>query len=124
MGFLKRLFGSSEQKPYVDKNGLYFYVRCERCGSCVKVRADKQHDLNHAEDGYVWHKTIVDNKCFRRMETIVHLNRNYEVTSHEIDGGEYISEEAYQQWLATQAKAITPPSPASDAPSNDAIPDE
>ena len=101
MGFLKRLFGGGDkEQEYVDKHGLYFYVRCDNCGAVVRVRADKQHDLNRVDGGYTWHKTIVDNKCFRRMETTVHLDGNYNVTGSELDGGQYITKAEYEAALA------------------------
>ena len=98
MGFLKRLFGGGE-KEYVDKQGIYFYVRCDNCGTITKVRADKQHDLNYGDSSsYEWHKTIVDNKCFRRIQTVVYLDQHYNITNSEISGGEYVTEAEYEAW--------------------------
>ncbi|GJM42189.1 MAG: hypothetical protein DHS20C20_24710 [Ardenticatenaceae bacterium] len=95
MGFLKKLFGGGEPKKYVDKQGIYFYIVCDNCGSQVKVRADKQHDLQNTGSGYEWHKTIVDNRCFRRIRTVVQLDDNFQMTNHEITGGRFISEETF-----------------------------
>ena len=106
MGFLKRLFGGGEPEKYVDKQGIYFYVECGNCGARVKVRADKQHDLQNTGSGYEWHKTIVDNRCFRRISTVVQLDTNYNMVSHEISGGRYMTEEEYlAAEVAEQAKA-------------------
>ena len=73
MGFLKKLFGNDDRErpeaPYVDTQGVYFYVKCNHCGTPVRLRADKQHDLINNGDGFTWHKTIVDNRCFRPMPT-------------------------------------------------------
>ena len=106
MAFLKRLFGwekeKKEQVSNPDPHGLYFYVRCGRCGACVRLRADKQHDLNPADGGYTWHKTIVDSKCFRRIPTVVQLNHNYQVVGQEIEGGSYISQADYEAWLEAE----------------------
>jgi len=100
MGFLKKLFGG-EKKPakYVDKRGIYFYVRCDNCGTITRVRADKEYDLTRDGNNFVWHKTIVDNRCFRPMATVVHLDGSYQVTSQEISGGSFVSEEEYQEFL-------------------------
>lgn len=95
MGFLRRIFGARPDKGYVDKQGLYFYVQCEKCGSKVRVRADKQHDLNRDGGGFVWHKTIVDSQCFQHMPVVVHMDGSYQVTSHEISGGQFITKEEY-----------------------------
>ena len=97
MGFLKKLFGGGKPKPYVDKNGLYFYVVCDNCKTAVKVRANKSSDLNRTEDGFSWHKTIVDSKCFRPMHAVVQLDYDYELISEEIENGRFITEAIYQE---------------------------
>lgn len=102
MGFLRRLFGEGKKKREGDTQGIYFYVQCDYCGSRVRIRADKQYDLNRTDEGFVWHKTIVDSKCFRQIPTVVHLNHNYEVVSAEIDGGRYITREAYEAPATSQ----------------------
>jgi hypothetical protein len=107
MSFLKRLFGSKQEEPYVDRHGLYFYVQCDHCGSQVRVRADKQHDLNHHNGGYVWHKTIVDSRCFRPIRTVVYLDGNYQMVDHEIEGGRYISREEFEAGQAADAPQTT-----------------
>ena len=97
MGLLKKLFGGGEPKPYVDKHGLYFYVVCDNCQTAVKVRADKLRDLNHNEDGYIWHKTIVDSQCFHPMHAVVQLDHDYKVISEEIENGRFITEADYKE---------------------------
>lgn len=96
MGFLRRLFGSEKKGAQGDTQGLYFYVQCDNCGTRLRLRADKQYDLNRTDEGYTWHKTIVDSKCFRQIPTVVQLDRNYEVVSAEIEGGHYITREEYE----------------------------
>ena len=100
MGFLKKLFGG-EKKPakYVDKRGIYFYVRCDNCGTVTRVRADKEYDLSRDGNNFVWHKNIVDNRCFRPIATVVHLNGSYQMTSEEISGGSFVSEEEYNAFM-------------------------
>lgn len=95
MGFLKKLFGLGGPQEYVDTQGVYFYVKCDNCGSIVKVRADKQHDLNHDDGSYVWHKTIVDSRCFRRIQAVIYLDRTYAVTNSELTGGQLVTEADY-----------------------------
>jgi hypothetical protein len=116
MGFLKKLFGESgggkrPDKQYIDAQGIYLYVRCDRCGAAVRLRADKQYDLIDEDGGFVWHKTIVDNRCFRPMPTVVRFNSAYEMISHEITGGQYITKDEYEAWLASREK----PSDSSEA---------
>lgn len=119
MGFLKNLFGNRDQgkKPYVDQQGVYFYVQCEHCGAPVRLRADKTYDLINRGDGFEWHKTVVDNRCFRPMPTVVQLNSQYEMVSHEISGGHYITADEYERLRAeelarraqAESDAETPP---------------
>ncbi len=99
MNFFKRLFGNTQtqEQPSGDKDGLYFYAQCDRCSTIVRVRADKQHDLNREDSGFVWHKTIVDSKCFKPMRTVVHLDQNYRITHHDIEGGRYVTQADYEQ---------------------------
>lgn len=96
MGFLRRIFGSEKKGAQGDTQGVYFYVQCDHCGARVRIRADKQYDLNRTDEGYTWHKTIVDSKCFRQIPTVVQLDRNFEVVSAEINGGRYITREEYE----------------------------
>jgi hypothetical protein len=109
MGFLKKIFGGGEKKSseYVDTRGIYFYVRCDNCGTIVKMRADKEYDLSRQGDGFVWHKTIVDSRCFRSIPTIVVLDGGYNVVSTEISGGEYVSEAAYKEFLQAKESGVT-----------------
>ena len=109
MGFLRKIFGGQgRQKEYVDTQGIYFYALCDNCGAKVKVRADKQHDLNQTDNGYVWHKTIVDNRCFRRLQAVVYLDNRYQMTDYELTGGRFISQEEYE---ARPETADTEPPP-------------
>ncbi|MCP4360030.1 MAG: hypothetical protein GY796_18655 [Chloroflexi bacterium] len=98
MGFFKKLFGSdeSELQEYVDKNGIYFYVRCDNCGTLLTVRADKYNDLAREGSGFIWHKTIVDNKCFRRMRAVVVLDGRYNITHADLQGGQFMNQKAYE----------------------------
>lgn len=121
MGFLKRLFGSDKNEGYVDKQGVYFYVRCNNCGSIVRLRADKQYDLENTGGGYMWHKTIVDNKCFRQIPAVVTLNGSYEIENADIQGGEFVTEADYerqQKETAVQTELARREAEQTDAKSN------
>lgn len=97
MGFFKKLFGGS--KPKVsgsDSDGFFFYVQCDHCGKKVRLRILKQYELNFSDDGYVWHKTIVDSQCFREIPAVVHFDRSYNVTNADISGGHQITREEFE----------------------------
>lgn len=105
MGFLRKLFGGGESKQTSgsDSTGFFFYVRCDHCGSVVRLRINKEWDLNRSANGFVWHKTIVDSRCFRQMPTVVHFDKNYQVVQADIQGGGIISQSDYE---AATAKPV------------------
>lgn len=98
MGFLSKLFGGKNQpeKTNSDSSGFFFYVQCDNCGMKVRLRILKQYELNYSGDGYVWHKTIIDSRCFQEIPTVVHFDRNYNVTNADINGGHQISKEEFE----------------------------
>ncbi len=91
MGFLKRLF-DREPKPYVDERGLYFYVDCDNCHNVLRVRIDRQYDLNNEGGSYSWHKTLVCPSCYRKMVTTMTFDSKFQPTAQEIKGGKYVDE--------------------------------
>ncbi len=107
MEFLKKIgefiFGSSSGELR-DPDGIYLYIKCDKCGAPVRIRADKRHDLQRDFDtgNYVLRKEIMDGSCFSLMYATVHFNAHYQITSQEVEGGEFITWEAY--------KALTQPS--------------
>lgn len=97
MSFFSKLFGSKEGRG--DPDGLYFYVQCDRCGEKLRIRADKRHDLSQDPEkgGYVWHKEIMDGRCFQLMYAHVVLDRGFSVREQSLDGeGHFISREEYE----------------------------
>ena len=98
MSFLKRLFGGDKgSAEYSDPNGIYLYFRSDRAPDAVsRVRIDKQYDLNKNDAGFVWHKTVVDSKYFSRIEAVVYFDRNHDITTADLAGGELISQAEYE----------------------------
>lgn len=96
MSFIKKLFGgSNDKKSSGSGEGLFLYVQCDRCQDKVRLFIHRQHELNRSDEGYVWHKTIIDNKCYQPITTVVHFDNHYNVAHSEIDGGHYISKEEF-----------------------------
>jgi len=98
MGFLKKLFSSddSNQSKKSGTEGFFVYVQCDRCDAKVRLRINKQYDLIPTGEGYEWHKTIVDSRCFQRIPTVAHFDRGLNMTHADIQGGRYISLEEYE----------------------------
>ena len=84
MGFLKKIkaaiFGATDGE-IKDKEGIYFYVKCDKCGAPVRVRVNKYHDLQRDEDsgGFILRKEIMDGSCFRLMYATVHFDYNRKI---------------------------------------------
>jgi (2Fe-2S) ferredoxin len=98
MKLLKRLRGLVDGEGRSrDPDGIYFYVRCGRCGQKLKVRADRRFDLvrDLDEGGYVLHKEMMDGTCFSLMYATVRFDDDKRIVSQEIEGGEFISEEEF-----------------------------
>jgi hypothetical protein len=93
LNFLKKLLGLGE--PSGDPHGIFFYVQCDNCGAAVRLRVHRIHDLNREGSGFVWRKTIVDSRCFRKIPTAVTFDNRYQVIEQEITGGRYITAEEY-----------------------------
>ena len=103
MGFLdklKQLLGGSSSGTGIsgDPYGLWFHFRCDKCGSVVRIRADRRNDLNREEGPgtYLLRKDVMDNKCFQLMSANIWLDDRHNVVSAEVHGGELISQEEYE----------------------------
>ena len=102
MNFLKNLFGSAGRP---SDSGLYYYVRCNRCGEVIRVRINSMNDLSRNEDetALFARKVIVgQNKCFNRIDAEFTYDLNHRLTGSEISGGTIATKadyEAYQQQL-------------------------
>jgi hypothetical protein len=109
MGFFKRIvdtiFGSSKGEVK-DAEGIYFYVKCSRCGAPVRVRANRRYDLQRDDDsaGYILRKEVMDGTCFQLMQATIRYDPGYRVVDREIEGGEFIEWEEYQELTAPQSK--------------------
>ena len=94
---ISSLFGSTEGE-IKDRNGMYFYIRCDKCGAPVRIRADKTRDfLRDYDTGELTlNKEVMDGSCFSLMYATVRMNGAYQVIEKTVDGGEFISWEEYQ----------------------------
>ena len=99
MGFLKKLFGSGSQR---EKDALYVYVRPKYCAQIVAVRVHLLNDLSWTDDGtgYFVRKVAQAVRCPFPAEVYLHFDKNRRLTGSEVEKGELVSKEEYQQWLA------------------------
>ena len=113
MSFLGKLFGR-KSAPAADE-GIYFFVKCNNCGRIVRVRVNRQNDLQPDWDsgGYTLSKEMMDDKCFRLMRAEVTFDANYGIVSQEAQGGTFVTQSDYeaQQEARRQAAAPAPETP-------------
>jgi hypothetical protein len=101
MGFLRKLKDAllgSGSTGSGDPDGIYLYVKCDKCQSTLRIRVDKRHDLQRDYDTgeYVLNKEMMDSSCFNLMQATIRFDSSYHIVDQEIEGGEFITEEAYR----------------------------
>ncbi|MCL4395286.1 MAG: hypothetical protein M1482_10885 [Chloroflexi bacterium] len=92
---VKAAFGSAGG----DKNALWLYVRCARCGTPLAVRVDLRNEpiVDYENGGYVLYKEMMDSKCFTLMRAQVRFDDQHKVIEQSIDKGEFITREQYAE---------------------------
>ena len=101
------LFGKGGGDDSSDR-GMYYYVRCGKCGEAIRVRVDRANDLaqdfegdGDTPSGYSSTKGIVGKKCFRTMSMTIKYDRGGREASRSVDGGDFITKEEYEAAEAT-----------------------
>jgi len=83
-----------------DADALVFYVRCEHCGEIIRVRADRRSELLQEFDegvsGYSLYKDVLGTRCNRVLRMHVGFDLQYRVTSQDVEGGRFATEEEYR----------------------------
>jgi hypothetical protein len=102
MGFFKKVASLLSASPR-DMETLELYVRCEKCGEALRTRIHLRHDLSpvYGEGGqdaaYFVRKTLVGSKrCFQPIQVALTFDANRKVIAREITGGQFITEEEYE----------------------------
>ena len=99
MNFLRKLTQIFKMGPGVSGDvGLYYYVRCDRCGEVIRVRINPLNDLSLSDDAksLFAHKVIVGRRCYNRIEADFNYDTNRKLTSSQASGGTFVDDEAYQ----------------------------
>jgi|RifCSP19_3_1023858.scaffolds.fasta_scaffold27747_2 hypothetical protein len=83
-----------------DAHVLIFYVRCNRCGEVIRVRADRRWDLlqelGDGAAGYSLHKDVLGTQCNALMRMLVLFDGTYRITHQEIEGGRFVTPAEYE----------------------------
>jgi hypothetical protein len=113
MSFLKRLLGlgeGGEGRPR-DAKGLYYYVRCDRCGEVIQVRLDRNNDLSildYQPMTFFARKVIIGTRCFNRMEAEFTYDRDRKLIEKKVSGGQFVEYEDYLTYQKGQQEEEAP----------------
>ena len=79
-------------------------VRCGRCGEIIRLRIDRDHELQSvyapdAEEGdepveHLLRKEIVGDRCQNLIRFTIRFSCDHGLIASEIEGGEFVDEEA------------------------------
>ena len=104
MSFLKKL-GALFSPSTGDNRSLWLYVKCDKCGEILKSRIDLYNDLSiqYEESGggssYYCRKVFVGGKrCYQPIEVELTFDKNRRLMNEEIKGGEFVSEETFNDF--------------------------
>ena len=101
MSFLQRVRSLIGTRPTTaDAYALVFYVRCNRCGEVIHVRADRRWDLlqelGEGVTGYSLHKDVRGTRCNALMHMLIRFDGSYKITHQEVDGGRFVSRAEFE----------------------------
>ncbi len=85
--------------------GLYYYVKCDRCGEVIRVRINPMNDLSQTDEGqgYFVRKVIVGTRCYNRIEAEFSYGLNRKLANTTISGGKLVDTEAYNTYQRNTA---------------------
>lgn len=84
-----------EKKVREDKGALYLYFQCVKCGEKIRIRVNKQTDLQYSDGLYYLNKEILGNRCPNLIFASLKIDPRYQIISAEVERGKLISEEEY-----------------------------
>jgi hypothetical protein len=101
---LKSLFGGRRRAPRGGgRQGLSVAVRCGKCGECIPVRIDRDHELQaeyaaEAAEGapataFVLRKEVVGANCQNLVRFTIRFDAKLRALERSIEGGEFVEPE-------------------------------
>jgi hypothetical protein len=113
---LQNLFRSRPKES--SDGGLYYYVRCGKCGEAIRVRIDRNNDLAQEFEGsgdhpsgYTATKGVVGKKCFRQMSLTIAFDGARRDVGRSVDGGDFITREQFEAAEASEQPEESIPQP-------------
>jgi hypothetical protein len=98
MSFFKKIAKALSPTVGVSREVYPIYVRCAFCKEVLFAQVDLKNDLSWMDEGnYIARKTLVgSNRCFRRIEVVLHFDAKRNLTGRDIAGGSFITAEEYE----------------------------
>lgn len=101
MGFLRGIFGGkSAGVDTADRDGIHFYVRCDRCGERIHIRANRTSDVADEYDGEavakILHKEVLGSRCQNLMYVHLTLDAGYRIVESSTERCALITREAFE----------------------------
>ncbi|MFW6015743.1 MAG: hypothetical protein ACOCRK_04850 [bacterium] len=95
--FIKNIFSPSN-----GNNIMKIFLKDAKCGNKIKLILRKSYDIQriYEEDEeayYRWKKVVICDNCFNKINVNIDFNRRYGVIDKKIDGGEFITEEEFNE---------------------------
>ncbi len=110
MGFFSRIVNALRGSPSSDSSRyISIYVLSHRCREPIMGQIDIMNEVSLADDpdsGYFVRKVLHTsgrNRCFGQVEIDIWLDRNKQVSSHEVQGGRWLTAAEYEAEVARQA---------------------
>jgi len=104
MSFFKKLASMFSPLSPPAEAAYFVYVHSHRCQDYLMARISLANDLSEKDEGgYIARKILVGdgrNRCFERVEVVLHFDGRKNLAEQEISGGRFISEAEYQAGLA------------------------
>src|SRR5919202_4592339 len=99
MSLLKKIFGGgSSDARHDDPNALWLYVQCDRCGTPLAVRINRQNEIttDYESGERMLRKEVMDSKCFQLMYAELHFDAQGRVTEQHIEHGKFLTRAEYE----------------------------
>ena len=104
MSFLDRLFGrGGAGGAPADQHGIFYYIRCRKCGESLRIRLDQRWDLQQEFEGsgddvtgYRATKEVMGKQCFNMMKLEVSFDSRRREVQKELRGGDFITRDDYE----------------------------
>ncbi len=99
MGLFKKIFGGGSSDARRDApNALWLYVRCDRCGTPLAVRINRENEIttDYESGERMLRKEMMDGKCFQLMYAELHFDAQGNVTEQHIERGRFLTRAEYE----------------------------